>query len=103
MNRMKRNDVAMVVTGNDSGKTGKVLRLVAGSDMIVIEGINLVYKHVRRSQQNPQGGRIQKEAPIHISNVLPYCEKCEKGVRIKFEVVDGKKKRVCKSCSAPMP
>lgn len=103
MNRIKKNDVAMVIAGDDAGKTGKVLSVISGSNKIVIEGINLVYKHVRRSQQNPQGGRIQKEAPMHISNVLPYCEKCDKGVRVKFETVNGKKTRVCKICSSPLP
>lgn len=102
MNRIKKNDMAIVIAGNDSGKTGKVLRLVSKGNKIVVEGVNLVHKHVRRSQQNPQGGRIQKEAPIDNSNVMPYCEKCERGVKVTFKIEDGKKQRVCRSCSTPM-
>jgi large subunit ribosomal protein L24 len=91
-----------VITGDDAGKTGKVLRVNAKKNRIVVEGINLVYKHVRRSQQNPEGGRIQKEAPVNLSNVMPYCEKCEKGVKVKIEIKDGRKRRLCKVCSSPM-
>jgi len=101
MNRLKKNETAIVIAGEDAGKTGKVLRLTDDS-RVVVEGVNMIYKHVRRSQQNPQGGRIQKEAPIHVSNVMPYCEKCEKGVRVKFEIQDGKKRRLCRSCSSPL-
>ncbi|MHC4942481.1 MAG: 50S ribosomal protein L24 [Planctomycetota bacterium] len=101
MKRIKRNDLAMVIAGNDAGKTGKVLRLIPKDKKIVVEGINLVYKHVRRSQQNPQGGRIQKEAPINASNVMPYCEKCEKGVRVRFEIEKETKRRVCRICGTP--
>ena len=101
MRRIMKNDTAMVITGDDTGKTGKVLRVNLKKNQIVVEGVNLVYKHVRRSQQNPEGGRIQKEAPFNLSNALPYCEKCEKGVKIRIESSDGKKRRLCKTCSAP--
>jgi large subunit ribosomal protein L24 len=103
MNRLKKNDVAVVISGEDTGKSGKVLRIHHAKNQVVVEGVNLVYKHVRRSQQNPQGGRVQKEAPIALSNVMPYCEKCERGVKVKIEVKDGMKRRVCRSCSVPLP
>ncbi len=103
MKRIKRNDMAYVTTGVDRGKTGRVLRVLDEKDRIVIEGVNMVYKHVRRSQQNPQGGRIQKENPMAISNVMVYCEKCQKGVRVRFAEQDGKKTRVCAKCSEPFP
>jgi len=102
MKRLKRNDIAFVIAGDDAGKTGKVLSINETRNRITIEGVNLVFKHVRRSQQNPQGGRIQREASFDMSNVLPYCEKCGKGVRIRVEVSDGTKQRVCKSCSTPL-
>ncbi len=102
MNRIKKNDTVVVIAGADSGKSGKVLRMILKKDQVVIEGINLVYKHVRRSQQNPQGGRIQKEAPIDASNALLYCEKCDKGVRVRFEVKDGVKTRLCRKCSSSL-
>jgi len=68
--RIRRGDVVMVVAGADKGQQGKILRLLLEDDQVVVEGVNLVYRHVRRSQQNPQGGRVRREAPIHISNVM---------------------------------
>lgn len=103
MKRIKKNDVVYVTTGTDRGKTGRVLRVLPDRDRIVIEGVNMIFKHVRRSQQNPQGGRIQKESPMAISNVLVYCEKCQKGVRVRFVESDGEKTRVCVKCSEPFP
>lgn len=94
---IKTGDTVVVTTGADKGKTGRVLRILADKDRVVVEGINRVWKHVRPSQRNPQGGRIQKDAPIHISNVLPLDPSSNKGTRVKFEVREGKKVRVAKS------
>lgn len=68
--RIRRGDLVMVVAGADKGVQGRVLRLLLDEDKIVVEGVNLVYRHVRRSQQNPQGGRVRREAPVHVSNVM---------------------------------
>ena len=68
---IKRGDTVVVIAGADKGRQGKVLRLIPEKNRVVVEGINRVWKHVRPSQRNPQGGRIQKDAPIHVSNVLP--------------------------------
>jgi len=96
MLRVKKNDRVQVVTGNERGKVGRVLRLLPGSSRVVVEGVNKRFKHVRRSQQNPQGGRLERENPIDVSNVMPYCESCQRGVRIRFAVgEDGTKHRVC--------
>ena len=103
MERIRRNDLVIVTAGVDRGKTGKVLRIVPQSGRVVVEGVNMVFKHVRRSQQNPQGGRIRRENPLAISKVLPYCEKCQKGVRVRFEFQDGLKRRVCAKCSEAFP
>lgn len=84
----------MVITGADKGKTGRVLRILSGRNRVVVEGINRVWKHVRPSQRHPQGGRIQKDAPIHLSNVMPLDPTTGKGVRVKFEARDGRKHRV---------
>src|ERR1700712_890576 len=92
--RIKTGDQVMVITGSDKGKTGRVLRILADKDKVVVEGINRVWKHVKPSQRSPQGGRIQKDAPIHMSNVLPIDPTTGKGTRVKFEVRDGKKHRV---------
>lgn len=91
---IKSGDQVMVVTGADKGKVGKVLRVLTGKGRVVIEGMNRVWKHVRPSRQNPQGGRIQKEAPIHMSNVMPLDPGTGKGTRVKFSMIDGKKHRV---------
>ena len=91
---IKAGDTVVVITGADKGKTGRVLRVLTDRDRVVIEGINRVWKHVRPSQRNPQGGRIQKDAPIHVSNVMPMDPTTGKGTRVKFEVREGKKHRV---------
>jgi len=84
----------MVIAGADKGQIGRVLRVMPDRNRVVVEGMNRVWKHVRPSQRHPQGGRIQKDAPIHISNVMPVDPASGKGVRVKFETRDGVKKRV---------
>ena len=91
---IKTGDTVVIIAGRDKGRTGRVLRVVPKSDRVVVEGINRVLKHVRPSQRNPQGGRIQKDAPIHMSNVMPVDPGTGKGTRIKMEVRDGQKHRV---------
>ncbi len=68
--RVRRGDVVRVITGDDKGKDGRVLRVMEEDGRIVVEGVNIVHRHVRRSQKNPRGGRITREAPIHVSNVM---------------------------------
>src|SRR5512146_3053540 len=92
---IKSGDMVMVVAGADKGRTGKVLRVLSDKDRVVVEGINRVWKHVRPSQRNPQGGRIQKDAAIHISNVMPSDPGAGgKGTRTRIEVRDGQQHRV---------
>lgn len=91
---IKSGDQVIVTTGADKGKVGKVLRVLTDKDRVVVEGINRVWKHVRPSQRNPQGGRIQKDAPIHISNVMPLDPTTGKGTRVRFEMKDGVKHRI---------
>ena len=92
---IKAGDQVVIITGADKGKTGRVLRVLTGRDRVVVEGINRVWKHVRPSQRNPQGGRIQKDAPIHLSNVMPADPGAgNKGTRVKTEVRDGQKHRI---------
>ena len=99
---IKTGDTVMIITGADKGKTGRVLRVITEKDRVVVEGINRVWKHVRPSQRNPQGGRIQKDAPIHLSNVQPLDPTSGKGTRIKFEVKDGIKHRVAVKSGADL-
>jgi len=92
--RIKKGDTVVIIAGAEKGKTGSVRRVLLEDNKIVIEGINRVWKHVKPSQRFPQGGRIQKEAPIAISNVQPLDPKTGKGTRVKFETRDGVKVRV---------
>ncbi len=95
--RIKKGDVVVVNSGGDKGKTGKVLEIDGKADRVVVEGINRVWKHLRKSERNPQGGRIQKEASVHISKVQPIDPTTGKGTRVRFQVKDGVKHRVAKS------
>ena len=91
---IKSGDTVIIIAGADKGKTGRVLRVLTGKDRVVVEGMNRVWKHVRPNQRNPQGGRIQKDAPIHLSNVMPLDPTSGKGSRVKFEERDGRKHRI---------
>jgi large subunit ribosomal protein L24 len=100
---IRKGDIVEVIAGDDAGTakartTGRVLRVIAKSNKIVVEGVNKVYKHLRPSRQNPQGGRLSKEMPIAVSNALLYCPSCTRGVRIAKRLADGTKTRVCKKC-----
>ena len=99
---IKRGDTVVVIAGSDKGKSGKVLRVLTDRDRVVVEGINRVWKHVRPSQRNPQGGRIQKDAPIHISNVMPLDPTTGKGTRVKFAMKDGVKHRIASGSGADL-
>lgn len=84
--KVRKGDRVEVISGEHRGQQGKVLRVDPVKDRVFIEGVNLVHRHMRPSRQNPQGGRIQKEGPIHISNVLPVDPKTGRGARVRFEV-----------------
>ena len=99
MPRLVKGDMALVVTGNDAGKTGKVLKVFPDKDRVVIEGVNFIKRHTRESQKNPQGGIQESEAAIHVSNAMLYCTKCGRGTRVRHtELSDGTKVRVCGHC-----
>ena len=91
---IKSGDQVMIIAGNDKGQTGRVLRVLTSKNRVVVEGINRVWKHVRPSQRHSQGGRIQKDAPVHISNVMPIDPSTGKGARVRFELRDGVKHRI---------
>ena len=86
--RIRRGDTVVVVSGADRGQQGRVLRVDADADKIVVEGVNLVYRHVRRSQQNPQGGRVRRESPVHISNVMLVDPESNVPTRVGRKLVD---------------
>ena len=92
--RIKKGDLVVVIAGGDKNKTGKVLEIRNKDNRVLVEGINRVWKHVKPNQRNPQGGRIQKDAPIHMSNVMPLDPTTGKGARVKFEKRGDRKHRV---------
>ena len=96
---LKKNDLVMVVSGRERGKSGRVLRVLPQKNRVLIEKINFVKRHTRPSGQTKQGGIVEKEAPVHISNVMVVCEKCNLPVRVGKKILDdGKKVRMCRKC-----
>ncbi len=101
---IRKDDIVEVITGDDAGgpkarTTARVLRVLRDKNKVVVEGINRVYKHLKPSRQNPQGGRLSKEMPVAVSNVALYCSTCRRGVRVgKRYTDDGRKERFCKKC-----
>ncbi len=93
---LKRNDLVMVISGEEKNRTGRIMRVLKDTQQVVVQGINLVYKHLRRSQKNPQGGRIQKEAPLPISKVQLVDPKTNKPTRVGFRIEQGRKVRYAK-------
>ncbi len=83
---IRRGDEVIVIAGDHKGERGKILRVDPGKGLVVVEGVNMVYRHVRPSRRNPQGGRLKKEAPVHISNVLPVDPKTGRPARVRFAV-----------------
>ena len=94
---VRKGDTVMVLSGDDKGKTGQVLRVDPKRGKVLVQGINRVFRHRRPSRQHPQGGRIEKEMPVHISNVLPVDPKTQQPTRVQFKTADdGSKQRVAR-------
>jgi large subunit ribosomal protein L24 len=101
--QIKKNDQVIVISGNDRGKTGKVLKVYRQRGRVVVEGINFRKRATRPTQQNPKGGMQEREMPIHASNVMVICPKCQQGVRLRSAELlgsDGKMRhvRACSRC-----
>jgi len=95
MQRVKQDDKVVVVAGKDKGTTGKVLRVLSGADRVLVEGVNVITKHIKPSQANPQGGRVKKEAPIHMSNVMLADPEDGKPTRVRIQTLEsGQRVRV---------
>jgi large subunit ribosomal protein L24 len=98
---IRKDDQVEVITGDDKGTRGKVMRVDRVAGRIVVEGVNRVKKHVRKSQKNPQGGILSKEAAIALSNVMLVCQACNRAARSGARLLaDGSKERFCKECGA---
>ncbi|MHB0867216.1 MAG: 50S ribosomal protein L24 [Thermoleophilia bacterium] len=97
--KIKKGDTVQVIAGKARGKTGKVLRVFPEKERVVVERLNMVKRHMRPSQKNPQG-TIEREAAIHISNVMFFCSRCNEPVRLGIKRDDGTRLRVCKKCGS---
>ena len=99
---LKRNDLVVVVSGVHAGNQGRVLRILREKNQVVVQGVNLRYKHLKRSQKNPQGGRVQKEAALPAGKVQLVDPKTNKPTRIGFRFENGRKIRFAKKSGEPV-
>ncbi len=96
---IRKNDTVIVISGDEKGKRGRVLTVDRGKQRVTIEGINIIKRHMKPSPRYRQGGIIEREAPLHRSNIMLICPKCEKPTRIGHTFLeDGRKMRNCKKC-----
>ena len=99
MNKIKKSDTVYVLAGRDKGKTGKVFRVLPKKGRALVEGVNYDKKHTRKTKQDQQGGIVQKESAIHVSNLALFCKSCSKPSRVGISVLaDGTRSRFCKRC-----
>ena len=102
--KIHKNDTVMIIAGNSRGKSGKILKVFRDERRVIVEGVNIIRRHTRPSQRNPQGGIVQKESSINAANVMVICPKCSKPSRLGHrqvkESTTGRKHmmRVCRSC-----
>lgn len=97
--RIKKGDTVVVVQGKESGKKGKVLRVLSSDERIVVERVNFIKRHVKPSQKTPGGGVIEREAAMHISNVQLICPDCDQPTRVGVRMKGNNKVRFCKKCN----
>ena len=97
--KVAKDDTILVISGDDRGKMGKVLRVFPRKQRLLVEGVNFIKRHTRPSQTNPKGGIVEKEAPINISNVMVVCPKCNVPTKVGTKTLeDGRRTRLCKQC-----
>ena len=94
--KLRVGDTVQVVAGSDKGKTGEIIQILRKEDRVIVEGINMVTKHIKPSQADPEGGIVTREAPIHVSNVAYYDSKAKEPVKVGYKIVDGQKIRINK-------
>lgn len=95
---VRKGDTVYILTGKDAGKRGKVIQAIPSKRKVIVEGINVVKRHSRPTKAMPQGGIVEKEAPIDSSNVMLVCGKCNKPTRVARKIVDDRRYRACKKC-----
>ena len=99
---IKRDDTVVVLSGDSKGVKGKVIDVSVKEGKVLVEGANIIHKHVKPRKQGETGGIVDTEGAIYASKVALYCSKCDQGVRVKHQIVDGKKVRVCAKCGAQL-
>ena len=99
---VKRDDTVVVLSGDSKGVKGKVIDVSIKEGKVLVEGANIIHKHVKPRKQGETGGIVDTEGAIYASKVALFCEKCNQGVRVKHNIVDGKKVRVCAKCGAQL-
>jgi large subunit ribosomal protein L24 len=98
--RVAKDDTVVVISGDDKGKTGKVLKVFPGKRRVIVEGINFIKRHTKPRSRMQPGGMVEKEAPVHISNVMVMCPRCGEGARPKrTKLVEGRRVRICNKCN----
>jgi large subunit ribosomal protein L24 len=98
--RIKKGDQVRIISGKDRGKSGKVLRVLPNNSKAVVEGLNLIKKHMKPKKGGEKGQRVEIPAPIYISNIMLVCPKCGKPTRTNFKVSKEEKLRICKKCKS---
>ncbi len=102
--RIRKGDMVVVISGKDKGKTGKVMRVLVEDDRVVVEGVNLVKRHMRPTPRSPSGGILEREQPIYACKVMPVDPKTNKGTRVRFKSLeDGRKVRVAVTSGDEIP
>jgi len=97
MAKIRKNDTVRVIAGKDKGKSGKIITVLPVKGRALVQGINFIKKHAKRTREDQQGGIIQMESPMSVSNLMVVCQKCNKTTRIGFSTLtDGTKTRICK-------
>ncbi|MEN8136108.1 MAG: 50S ribosomal protein L24 [Thermodesulfobacteriota bacterium] len=99
MKKIKLSDQVEIIAGKDKGMVGKVIKAFRDTDQVIVEKVNMIKRHTKPNMANQQGGIVEKEASIDVSNVMLLCPKCSKATRVGFKVLDdGAKVRICKKC-----
>jgi large subunit ribosomal protein L24 len=97
--KIRRDDTVLVIAGKDKGKKGKVHRVFPKENRVLVEGVNIIKRHTKPSGTTRQAGIIEREAPVHMSNVMLICSRCNRPARVGFRLLEGEGKvRICRSC-----
>lgn len=98
--KVKKGDTVKMLAGKDRGKTGKILHSFPGKEKVIVEGLNIIKKHVRPKREGEKGQRVEVPRRIPLSNVMLICPKCSKGTRVGYKIENDNKFRICKKCGA---